>query len=193
MRLDELKEVLGGELREDGDRTWLETRVDGLRTFVISRRTATGNEVFELAVFTPDARRRDPFDDATGRLGWLLENEIALPRLTHGFVFTGCRQGILHADGLSTSTPENVVSALSELAMWARKPWQPGFAARGFTTRPRTREQLRRARLQQVGIVCIVILAVMNAMTLRSWFVATILIAFVLTVLRRLDVAEPPR
>jgi hypothetical protein len=193
MRLDELKDVLGGDLREGGDRTWLETRVGGLRAFVICRRVGERDEMFDLAVFTPEARCADPFDSRQGFHDWLLENEHVMPRLTHGFLFSGCRDGILFASSGGQPTPENISSALSELAEWAHKPWHPGFRARGFTTRPRTREQLRRARLQQVGIACVVFLAVVNAMTLRSWLVATILIALVLTVLRRLDVAEPLR
>ncbi len=181
--LDDLEAVLGGDIHEADDRAWLETNIEGLRAFVICQRTQDLGGRIELAVFTQDANRSDRFDERSGRHDWLLEDERVLPRLTQGFLFSGCRHGILFANGSRQSTPENIASALAELAEWARKRWHPGFRARGFTTRPRTRNQ-------QLAIVGVVTVAVINAMTLRSWVLATLLMALVLIALRRLDVAD---
>src|SRR5215831_10431311 len=110
MQLDDLRRFFGGGIREVSGRRWLDTRVGGLRTFIICRARNGGGTTFDLAVFTPHTRELDPCratDDpwrATDeRQEWSLEGEHVVPRLRSGFQFAGCRRGILFA--VNTSEP----------------------------------------------------------------------------------------
>ena len=109
--------MFGGQIRALGDRRWIDTRVGGLRVFVVQR-----GRVLDIAVFTPETRELDPFLASAHTDEWVLD---VLPTLSHGFVFTGCRGGVLYATTVARPGLEDLVAALWELARWAREPWRP--------------------------------------------------------------------
>jgi len=137
MRLGELGLVLGGDIREVGDRRWLDTQVGGLRACIIDREGR-----FDIAVFTADARALDPFS-VTGP-EWELAGPRLVPKLSAGFLFAGCRSGVLFASHSDPSV-ESTVLALTELVEWARMPWQPLEPGRA-KSRARYRAWIRRER-----------------------------------------------
>lgn len=103
------------------DRLWLDTNVGNLRVAVIRRDRSTRPQLFEVAVFTAIARELDPVS-ARGSY-WCLESG-EIPNLGHGFLFAGCRAGILYARPLAAPTLEDVTGVVWELVHWAREPWQ---------------------------------------------------------------------
>lgn len=125
MRLEDLTRVFGGTIRTVGKRTWLDTKVGGLRTFVVRRVTEDHGVTFDLAVFTPHTRELDPFFAREEGLEWALGDDRAVPRLESPFIFAGCRRGILFARNTGEPSLESMVTTLWTLAGWARKPWRP--------------------------------------------------------------------
>jgi hypothetical protein len=156
IRLDGLRHVFGGELRELDGRRWLETHVGGLRVFVIAHVDQAGGLTFELAVFTPHARELHPFFARDEVPAWHLVGERAPPRLEDGFVITGCHRGILFARGTGAPSLEDLVGTLWELARWAREPWRPGDLHSGFEGL-RARRRARRARWIRIVVVVLVV------------------------------------
>lgn len=123
-RLKALRRVFGGHIRNARGRAWLDTRVDGLRAVVIRRATPIARIAFEVAVFTPETDEVDPFiSRIPGGYWYLYTRWNVLPRLRHGFVFQGCRHGVLIATSTRTPSLDDVTSTLRELAAWARTPW----------------------------------------------------------------------
>lgn len=179
MQLDDLIPILGGQIHETADRTWLDTEVCGLRSFVATR---DGGVTFDLAVFTPRAREVDPFfsqrhDDEW----WPGEEPVELPRLKAGFVFSGCRRGILFATSTTAPSVESLVSALWDLARWAAKPWCPVDGMSGpaeYRQRGRERAQrMRHVRRDQWLIVGGFVLVVALVLWWCGLALATLLIA----------------
>lgn len=127
-RLDELQRVFGGEVRTRDERQWLDTRISGLRAFII-RRGHGGTTTFELAMFTPRARDIDPFLARIDTAEWILDPDQGLPRLPRGFLFTGCRGGVLFATCIGEPSLEDIVSTAWELARWAHLDWRQRTAA----------------------------------------------------------------
>jgi hypothetical protein len=165
MHLDDLLPVFGGQIRETADHIWLDTEVGGLRSFVIRRSTKDGGHTFDLAVFTLQTRELDPFfSRSQGDEWWLGEEPVELPRLKAGVVFAGCRRGILFATTTTDPSIESLVTALWDLAHWARKPWCPVDGKSGpahYRKRERERvERLRHVRRNQWIIVGGVVLVV---------------------------------
>lgn len=162
MNLEDLIPVLGGRIRATAERRWLDTHVGGLRSFVVVRATRSGEVTFDLAVFTPQAKELDPFfSKGEGDEWWLGKEPVELPRLKAGFVFTGCRRGILFATSTKAASIESLTSALWDLAQWAREPWSPISSKSGLAAyRRRQRERMRRLRRDQLLIVGGVVLVV---------------------------------
>jgi hypothetical protein len=159
-RLEELRRVFGGTIRALGERRWLDTRIGGLRTFVVQRgRAAT--VTLDLAVFMPDTRELDPFHARVDTSEWVLGPDQALPSLSHGFVFAGCRGGVLFAKSVRQPSLEDIVATLWELGRWAREPWQPREGTR-------YRAAWRRMSREQLLRLCVVVLLVVVLWWLRG-------------------------
>ncbi len=149
-RLDELQRVFGGDLRVLGDRRWLEASVSGLRTLVIER----PHGALELAVATPDAADRDPFLARLDGAEWVLADDHEPPRLAHGFVFAGCRAGVLFATSEHIPPVEDIAAALWQLGRWARHSWCPLETA--AAPAPPARSAARRWRWVLVGLLLVI-------------------------------------
>ena len=121
----ELERALGGKIRVEDGQVWLDTTIGDLRVAVIHHERPL-TTVLDLAVFTPDSRELTPFPTYGNSI--LLEGKLAQPRLGHGFLFAGCRSGVLFATSTEPPTLEQIVGVLWELAMLARKPWAPSQA-----------------------------------------------------------------
>lgn len=162
MGLEELGRIFSGSIRELGDRRWLDTHVGGLRAFIICRATKDGGATFDLAVFTPSTLELDPlFAKAEGQ-DWRLEGEHVLPRLKAGFLFTGCRRGILFASCNAEPTLESMVSTLWDLANWAREPWRPTEGSEEAAQfEAYQRASIRRERWIRVAWVVLVVAVVL--------------------------------
>ncbi len=139
MRLYELQRVFGGHIRDYAGRRWLDATIGGLRAFVIRRTTDEGDETFDLAIFTPTTRERDPFFARDSGHTWRLDGDPVLPVLCAGFVFTGCHRGVLFARDTGQASLSEMIGALWELARFAREPWRPVvFRRASVWTRYRT-------------------------------------------------------
>jgi hypothetical protein len=93
--------------------------------------------------------------------GWVSAvpvSDCVVPRLRHGYVFAGHRQGALLAITYEPASLEHVVEALWDLAAWARQPWTMTWDAAAREDDDRLRR--RRERLARVADVAIVVLAV---------------------------------
>jgi hypothetical protein len=154
-RLEDLRKVFGGRIREFSERRWLDTRVGGLRAFIVSRATDRGT-TFDLAVFTPSTRELDPFFAREDGLEWQLEGDLVLPCLRAGFSFTGCRRGILFARNHDEPSLDSMVSTLWDLAEWARKPWLPPHGSVGWQEQVHDRVRVRREHWIRIGLVVLV-------------------------------------
>jgi hypothetical protein len=155
--LGDLRRVFGGRIHEDRDRRWLDARVGGLRTFIICRATKDGGVTFDLAVFTPYTREIDPFSAREKGREWQLDGEHVLPRLRAGFVFTGCRGGVLFARNMHEPSLDSIVSTLWDLSAWARKPWRTAYeSTQSKELRAKERARARRQRWIQAGWLALV-------------------------------------
>jgi hypothetical protein len=123
VRLEDLAHRFGGQVRTLGARSWLDTRVGGLRTFVIRRVTEEHTVAFELAVFMKRSKARDPFFELEWNEEWKLEGKDEVPALRHGFVFAGCHRGVLFARNTTPPSLDTLVATLWELVDWARHDW----------------------------------------------------------------------
>jgi hypothetical protein len=123
MHLEDLRWTFGGRIHESGQRRWLDADIGGLRAFAICRSMMDGRAALDLAVSTPDTRELDPFSARCDGREWHLNGDLALPRLRAGFVFEGCHGGVLFAFNHDEPSLESTVSALQDLARWAREPW----------------------------------------------------------------------
>jgi hypothetical protein len=86
-----------------------------------------------------------------------------LPRLRAGFLFEGCRRGVLFASHHDEPSLDNLVSTLWDLAAWARRPWHPaGGLAEALSSRARARA--RRERWLRAALVLLLL-----ALVLWSW------------------------
>jgi len=162
MQLQDLARVFGGRIREFGDRRWLDTRVGGLRAFIVCRAANSSGVTFDLAVFTPHTRELDPFLSRDEGLEWRLDGERVLPHLRSGFLFAGCRRGILFASNMGEPSLDSMVSTLWDLAEWARKRWHPVHGSpeyEEFCARERAR--VRRERWVRIGCVALVVALVL--------------------------------
>lgn len=170
MRLEELVPVFGGHIRELGDRRWLDTHVGGLRAFVICRAAIAGGVTFDLAVFTKDTRELDPFFARDESTDWKLEGDPQdLPRLKDGFVFAGCRCGILVASNTSEPSLETLVSTLWQLAEWARKRWIPDVAWSNELNVFQAREQARMRRAHRTRKIWMVVSLALVVIAVVLW------------------------
>jgi hypothetical protein len=156
--LDELARVLGGVVRITGAHHWLDTAVGDLRAVVIRRPGPHSSmTTYDLAVFMPCAREQDPFHphyDAEWRLDG---QDVVLPRLRHGYVFSGCRAGVLFATSPSPPSLEHIVVALWELADSARKAWRPLTDDERKDGRVRERRRRWQRQLARLGFVATVV------------------------------------
>jgi hypothetical protein len=162
MQLQDLARVFGGCIREFGDRRWLDTRVGGLRAFIIDRAANSSGGTFDLAVFTPRTRELDPFFSRDEGQEWRLEGEHVLPHLTSGFLFAGCRRGILFATSMGEPSLDSMVSTLWDLAEWARKRWHPAHDSPEYDEFcAGERARVRRERWVRIGCVALVVALVL--------------------------------
>lgn len=162
MRLEELKQIFGGRIRELGERRWLDARVGGLRAFIVSRITSDGVVTFDLAVFTPQTRELEPFFARDEGQEWRLDGERVLPRLREGFLCEGCRRGILFASSIGEPSLDGIISTLWELAEWARRPWHPVVSTpKAEAARRRERARIQRDRWIRLGWVVMVVVLVL--------------------------------
>jgi len=121
--LEALAQVLGGVIRQANGQTWLDTRVDGLTALVV--RTAALR--YDLVVLTPvdhPAHAQKRLVDVRSAEHWVLADRT-IPRLREGWVFLGCRGGVLVAHALGLQPIEAIVGTLSELAVHAQLGWAP--------------------------------------------------------------------
>lgn len=155
--LESLAKVLGGVVRITNNVCWLDTSVGDLRAAVIRR-----SNMFDLAVFTPDTRELDPFQTDPADVWRVDAPDLVIPRLRHGYEFSGCRSGVLFARSMSTTSLEHVVATLWDLAHWARKPWiawsdEAPTRSQGAERRAQRRRFAHRLLLR-LGFVAIVVL-----------------------------------
>jgi hypothetical protein len=159
VNLEELGRVLGGTIRFTHDQSWLDTSIGGLGAAVICRRDAR----FDVAVITPAARELDPLHPHGEE--WRLQGAaFVVPRLRHGYLFTGCRAGVLFATSWAPPEVEHVVGAMWELAQLARETWtpvDPADAARA------ARDHQADHRRQRLGRVLFVAGAIVIASLIR--------------------------
>ena len=155
LRLEDVARVVGGQLRFDGPQVSLETKIGGLRALVVRRVTRTGPITLDLAVATPHARELEPLFAIDRTVDWVLDEDRAIPRLEHDFVFTGCRRGVLFAVSTGNPSLEQVVATLWWLADWARKPWRP-LDERDFSAGKKRRTALAR-HLRSIVIALLVL------------------------------------
>jgi len=155
--LEGIARVLGGVVRTTNNLCWLDTTVGELRAAVIRR-----SNMFDLAVFTPETRELDPFL-ANPTDEWRLDGpDVVIPRLRHGYEFSGCRGGVLFARSMSTPSLDHIVATLWDLAHWARKPWiawsddDAKFTQRG--ERRAERRRFAHRLLSRLWFVAIVVL-----------------------------------
>jgi hypothetical protein len=151
--IEDLARSLGGVVRVTPKHRVLETKIGRLRAAVI-RRHHIDLCLYDLAVFSPDARELDALhhhDDI-----WHLDRAEVV--LRSGYVFAGCRGGVLFARAMSPATLEDVVGTLWELAHWARKPWRQYTAEDYEAEFARDRRERRKRILARVGVVAGVVL-----------------------------------
>jgi hypothetical protein len=157
--LEDLARVLGGVVRVTDDLHWLDTKIGELRAAVIRR-----SNLFDLAVFTPDTLEPDPFLTDAADVRRIDGPDLVIPRLRHGYEFSGCRGGVLFARSMSTPSLEHIVATLWDLAHWARKPWR-AYSDDDYDLLP-SNERSRFSRyLSRLGFVAIVVL--LAALVLR--------------------------
>jgi len=152
--IEDLARSLGGVVRVTAKHRVLDTQIGRLRAAVI-RRHHVDVCLYDLAVFSPDARELDALhhhDDI-----WHLDRE-ELPLLRDGYVFAGCRGGVLFARATKQATLEDVVATLWELAHWARKPWRLYTAEDYEAELARERRERRKRILARAGVVAGVVL-----------------------------------
>src|ERR1051325_8116957 len=153
--LEDLARSLGGVIQFTNGEPWLDTHIGELRAIVIRRyRPFSESLVYDIAVFMADSRELDPLHPTAA--WWWLEERL-IPRLGHGYVFTGCRGGVLHACAVAPASFEHVVGALWELARWARLPWR----APSPYKRPSRWSQIRRFLGRPVVIAVLVLLVML--------------------------------
>lgn len=165
--LGELARVLGGVIRDSDGHDWLDTTVGDLRAAIIRRHAPlTGTVTYDIAVCTLDARELAPFP-ASGP-DWCLDGpEVELPRLRHGFVFAGCRDGVLLARSQSSPSLEQIVGALWDLAEWARKPWTEATDDEPDSSVLARRRRWRRVLVRVAVVAVVVVVAVLVRRTPR--------------------------
>ena len=155
VRLEDVARIVGGQISFPGDRTSLETQVGGLRAFVVRRISRTGRVTLDVAVLTPEAPEQGPnFEKG---YEWVLDDELAIPRLESGFVFAGCRRGVLYARNIGDPTLEAIVGTLWQLAEWARKPWRP-LDERDFEQAAASGRAEARSRLLRLLVISLCVL-----------------------------------
>jgi len=161
VRLDELQRVFGGHIRDYQGRRWLDASIGGLRAFVVRRANDQGDETFDLAIFTPHTRERDPFFSRDSGHLWRLDGDPVLPVLSAGFVFTGCHRGVLFARDTGQASLSELIGALWELARFAREPWRPVIFKRDSAwTRWRKRvvDRVLRPGWVMIALVVVIVL-----------------------------------
>ncbi|HEY1546940.1 MAG TPA: hypothetical protein VGG28_03935 [Kofleriaceae bacterium] len=166
MQLDDLARVFGGQIRAYHDRRWLDAQIGGLRAFVVCRATSAGT-VFDLAVFTPRTRELDPFFARDPGDEWVLA-ERAIPTMPAGFVFAGCRRGILFATSVDEPPLDALVGTLWQLARWAREPWRPEDYAGCDAEDAHERARARRERWLRIAWVMIAVVLLVWVRALAS-------------------------
>jgi len=162
--LEDLARVLGGTIKVWHDQRWLDTTIGDLRAAIIEqRRPLTLSTIFDLAVLTPSALDFEPVD--THPLdGWHLEGDaMVLPHLEYGYVFAGCRAGILFATTSSAPNLEQIIATLWSLAALARHRWTPASEDDGTTDQERARRWRRAGRLVRRVLFVVAVVLLVNA------------------------------
>jgi hypothetical protein len=157
IRIEAIAHALGGTIEHRNGYTWLTTTIDDLRAIVMP--AATGSSRFDIGVLTTDAPPFLPIFASWAHGTWRVDETI--PRLDHGFVYLGFQNGALFARSLNSPTLNELVSALSQLAVWARERWTPASNQASRLAQERERYERRRNRVMRAAIVVAVVLIAM--------------------------------
>src|SRR5205823_1571704 len=92
---------------------------------------------------------------------WSLDAELVLLRLRPGFLFQGCRRGILFASNSGEPSLDSMVSTLWDLVKWARKPWEPADGSAEAKELREREGRIRGERWLRLGWVVLVVVLVL--------------------------------